>query len=79
MPPLHKYKNIGSAGQVPRESFEAWATLRRREGHRLAVALEMLATICSAGVRRADLQRAVRLAGGQALINNQARAHCCPC
>ena len=61
-------------GQVPLESFEAWAALRRRGGHRLAVALEMLTTVCSAGVHGAELQRANRLAGGQVLADAQARA-----
>lgn len=60
--------------QVPLESFDAWATLRRRGGHRLAVALEMLTNVCSAGVHGAELQRAIRLAGGQVLADAQARA-----
>ncbi|KAK9840845.1 hypothetical protein WJX81_008619 [Elliptochloris bilobata] len=55
--------------KVSHQSFGAWATLRRRGGHKLAVALEMLNTVCSAGVRRADLQRAARLACGYALPN----------
>jgi len=56
---------------VSRDAFEAWATLRRRGGHRLATALEMLAVVCSAGVRRADLQRATRLAGAAGLTEEQ--------
>jgi len=39
--------------------------------HVLATALEMLAVVCSAGVRRADLQRATRLAGAAGLTEEQ--------
>ena len=57
--------------QVSHRSFDDWATLRRRGGHRLAVALDMLDMVRSDGVRRADLQRAARLASGRALADEQ--------
>lgn len=59
--------------QVSHKSFDAWATLRRRGGHKLAVALDMLDMVRSDGVRRADLQRAARLASGLALADEQVR------
>ena len=57
--------------QVSQSSFDDWGTLRRRGGHRLAVALDMLDMVRSDGVRRADLQRAARLASGRALADEQ--------
>lgn len=66
-----KRERLPCVRQVSHTNFDDWATLRRRGGHRLAVALDMLDMVRSDGVRRADLQRAARLASGRALADEQ--------